>query len=136
MEREQIEIRTSSPSAAPRRPKSRRGLWIGASMATAVAAIALSVVFLIPKAPPSGPPSASRTPPTKRQPIEAVAANPKLTPTVVAVHEEIIDDSKGELLWASPTQGPPLSLAYVPAGTQCLIHLRPALINGTDEGRR
>ena len=50
--------------------------------------------------------------------------------------EQIVDDPSGKLLWASPTNGAPLSLAHVPGGTQCLIHVRPALVASHHEGER
>ncbi|HEX6961644.1 MAG TPA: hypothetical protein VF175_07235, partial [Lacipirellula sp.] len=50
--------------------------------------------------------------------------------------EEIVDDPQGKLLWASPTASAPLSLAYVPSGTQCLLHLRPAELVAHPEGER
>jgi hypothetical protein len=50
--------------------------------------------------------------------------------------EMIVEDSGGELLWTSPTAGPPISLAFVPAGTQCLIQLRPALLAAHPECER
>jgi len=53
-----------------------------------------------------------------------------------AAREQVVDDPVGELLWTSPTTGPPLSLAHVPAGAQCLIHLRPALIASHPDGER
>jgi hypothetical protein len=64
-------------------------------------------------------------------PLVAVGASASATG-----REQIVDDSSGKLLWASPTNGVPLSLAYVPGGTQCLIHFRPALVASHPEGER
>jgi hypothetical protein len=50
--------------------------------------------------------------------------------------EVVVDDPHGQLLWASPTQGGPISLAYVPAGAQCLVHLRPAMLTANGEGEK
>jgi hypothetical protein len=50
--------------------------------------------------------------------------------------EQVVDDADGSLLWASPTDGPPISMAYVPAGTQCLIYLRPAQLAAHPEGEK
>ena len=50
--------------------------------------------------------------------------------------EQLVDDPQGTLLWASPTAGAPLSLAYMPAGVQCLVHLRPALVAAHPEGEK
>jgi hypothetical protein len=52
------------------------------------------------------------------------------------LREVIIDDARGQTLWASPTSGQPFSLAFVPAGTQCLVHLRPALLGAHAEGEK
>jgi hypothetical protein len=40
------------------------------------------------------------------------------------------------LQWASPTSGPPISLEFVPAGTQALLHLRPAQLLAHPEGEK
>ena len=48
---------------------------------------------------------------------------------------EIVEDD-GLSLWMSPTEGEPISLAYLPAGTQVVLHLRPAELLGHPEGER
>ncbi len=45
---------------------------------------------------------------------------------------DIPDD--GQTLWASPTSGPPLELAYLPNGAQVILVLRPAELLATSEG--
>jgi hypothetical protein len=50
--------------------------------------------------------------------------------------EEIVEDAEGSLLWASPTQGAPISTAYVPAGTLCLAYVRPAQLAAHPEGEK
>ncbi len=50
--------------------------------------------------------------------------------------EQLVEDPAGKLLWISPTEGQPIPLAYVPAGTQCLVHLRPAALAAHPEGEK
>jgi hypothetical protein len=57
-------------------------------------------------------------------------------PRALGAREQVVDDATGKLLWASPTAGPPISMAYVPAGTQCLIYLRPAQLAAHPEGEK
>ncbi|MAT72852.1 MAG: hypothetical protein CMJ58_25505 [Planctomycetaceae bacterium] len=49
---------------------------------------------------------------------------------------EVVVRDDGRLLWQAPTAGPPISLAGVPAGTQVLVHLRPAMIAAHPEGAK
>jgi hypothetical protein len=49
--------------------------------------------------------------------------------------EETIPDD-GRSMWASPTGGPPLSLRYLPIGTQIFIALRPAELAGHPDGEK
>ncbi len=53
-----------------------------------------------------------------------------------ARRETVVDEADAELLWVSPTAGPPISLAYAPAGTQCLVLLHPALLTAHPEGEK
>jgi serine/threonine protein kinase len=53
-------------------------------------------------------------------------------PSFAAVPEKVRDD--GRTLWASPTGGPPIDWAFVPAGAQFLMHVRPAQVTGNSEG--
>jgi hypothetical protein len=50
--------------------------------------------------------------------------------------EQTVDDPDGRMLWASPTQGTAISLAYVPTGTLCLLYLRPAQLAAHSEGEK
>ena len=49
---------------------------------------------------------------------------------------ELIVEDDGNLLWASPTAGPPVSLAYLPDGAQVILHLRPAWLASHPEGEK
>jgi hypothetical protein len=137
MSEEPIRIRIEPNGAAvPRRKSRQAATWIvlasaGGMLIAAVALIASSGDSTRPAASPSdSPPPAPQSPAAPAQPV---ANSPALDATVI---EEVVDDPKGELLWASPTAGKPLSLAYIPAGTQCLFHLRPALLASHPEGER
>jgi hypothetical protein len=70
----------------------------------------------------------------KSVPIAKPQAVP--APTFAKVSEaasELIDDD-GQTLWASPTHGPPLELAYLPPGLEIILALRPAELLEHPEG--
>ena len=50
------------------------------------------------------------------------------------VEEVVVDDSK--TLWISPTDGKPIDFAYVPAGSQLVLCIRPAAIVSHREGEK
>ena len=54
----------------------------------------------------------------------------------VVTDEGAVDDPAGTLLWASPTEGAPISLAWMPAGAQCIVHLRPRQLASHSEGEK
>jgi hypothetical protein len=54
----------------------------------------------------------------------------------IVAGEGAVDDAAGILLWASPTAGAPISLAWMPAGAQCFVHLRPAQLVSHPEGEK
>ncbi len=60
------------------------------------------------------------------------------TPAQVAVEKnEIQPTDKDEIpQWDSPTTGKPISLKFVPSGTQAILHLRPAELVAHDEGEK
>ena len=47
----------------------------------------------------------------------------------------LVDDPKGELLWASPTQGEPFKLNLVPPAGQLFILMRPASLLESEHGQ-
>jgi hypothetical protein len=49
--------------------------------------------------------------------------------------DPLIDDD-GTTLWASPTDGPPLDLSYLPPGPQIVLALRPAALAAHPEGEK
>ncbi len=52
------------------------------------------------------------------------------------LREQIVDDPAGRLLWASPTAGPAISLAYMPPGAQCFFFVRPRELVDHPEGEK
>ncbi|MEX0936765.1 MAG: protein kinase [Pirellulales bacterium] len=49
---------------------------------------------------------------------------------------QVLIPDDGRTFWASPTAGPPLDLAYLPAGADVVLSVRPAEILGQPEGER
>ncbi|MFM7205350.1 MAG: hypothetical protein ACKO4T_01590 [Planctomycetaceae bacterium] len=64
----------------------------------------------------------------------AVPASEPPSPSATLRRQVVVDDAT--LPWASPTHGPPPSLAYLPPGTQLAILVRLAEVVGDEEGRR
>jgi hypothetical protein len=52
-----------------------------------------------------------------------------------AVRMVVVDDD-GKSLWVSPTAGVPISLSYLPHGTQLVLHVRPAELLAHAEGEK
>lgn len=48
---------------------------------------------------------------------------------------QVVEDD-GKLLWASPTQGPPIELKYVPNGARIYLVVRPSEMLSNSEGER
>ena len=55
--------------------------------------------------------------------------------TAAASGGQIVEDD-GKLLWASPTQGQPIDLKYVPNGARIYLVVRPAEMLSKPEGER
>ena len=76
----------------------------------------------------STPVKHSETGPAAGMPAPIAAANQSHSPapkksTTPPAADNLIDDD-GNTLWASPTNGPPLDLAYLPPGSQFIAALR------------
>jgi serine/threonine-protein kinase len=80
--------------------------------------------------PPSDPPQVDPRPTVTTEP--QAAGEPEQA-TTAAVRQVVVDDDS--LPWASPTAGPPPTLAYLPPGSQLILVARPAAIAATPEGR-
>jgi hypothetical protein len=137
MPEEPIKIRIEPRGGGvPRRKSRQAATWI---VLASAAGMLLATIALMASRGNSSRATASRSgaapsaPQSREAPDRPVAEAPATDPPTA---EQVVDDPKGEFLWTSPTAGKPLSLAYIPAGTQCLIHLRPELIATHPEGER
>ena len=133
----------------PRQPKrSRVPAFVAATAAVLVLAGIVGTVILWsrPASAPSPPSSLAvrELAENPRKPEQATApADPSAQPAAEtprsATHQDAttteIDDD-GRTLWASPTEGKPLSLAGLPSGMQVLLVVRLAELTRLDEGRR
>jgi hypothetical protein len=120
------------------RPKKRQPIWPFITAASMLAFGVIIAVIIFNAGSPSasstlGPKAAESEPSETPTPTASDAATEEASSTAA---EQAVDDPKGELLWISPTEGLPISLAYVPAGTQCLVYLRPAGLLSHPEGER
>jgi hypothetical protein len=62
-------------------------------------------------------------------------ATPRVGATATDAPFTLVDDD-GQTLWISPTEGPPLQLAYLPPGVQIIVALRPEALAGHTEGKK
>ena len=87
---------------------------------------------------PGGAEVAAREParavePTAPETAQRTDTGGPAAPPPVAVAEEIVDNP--DLPWASPTHGPPPTLAYLPPGSQLVLLARLAALEADEEGR-
>ena len=96
-----------------------------------VAGIAIAVVFL------SGESDSEDAKLTKQESIQAAvdADGSTSEQSEEPKGDQLVADD-GKTLWVSPTAGEPVSLSYLPSGTQLLLHLRPAEILAHPEGEK
>jgi hypothetical protein len=92
------------------------------------------------KPPGSAAPSPENKPVAEKKTAAEPAADPKQAPAVdrhkiVKPAVELVDDD-GASLWASPTEGQPLGLKYLPPGAELYLALRPADILAHAEGKK
>lgn len=64
------------------------------------------------------------------------AANPPEPPKVATDATSDLVNDDGTTLWVSPTDGPPLDLAYLPPGVEIVLALRPAELMAHAEGKK
>ncbi len=77
--------------------------------------------------------------PSESEPAAEPEPTPKVEPAAEPVGpapSKIVVDDDGRSLWVSPTSGEPISLRYLPQGTQMVLHLRPAELLGHGEGEK
>jgi hypothetical protein len=134
MPKEEANNRGDSLPTRSARSRKRQSPWpLAISLASMLGAVAAVLFVLNRNQPPPAPSEAEPTPAVAAVGPAMASMSDSSSPSA---HEEAVDDAQCELLWLSPTDGPALALDYVPAGTQCLLHLRPALILGMPEGER
>ena len=73
--------------------------------------------------------SASPALPAEAPPLRASLPEP------MAPDDGLVEDD-GRTLWASPTDGPPITLAGIANGSELIFHFRPVLLQATPEGRQ
>jgi hypothetical protein len=124
-------LHTKPPQLTPQPPQ-RLVLIIAALCAVGAIAVVATVVTLLPsRAENQIAPVAHTTTKTgeRAQRTQMVTSDAVTSDTV----PQIVDDD-GQTLWASPTNGKPLELAYLPPGVQIIVALRPEAIAGHPEG--
>jgi hypothetical protein len=132
----QVQPRGEPTALVRSRPKKRQPIWPFLTAASVLACGTVIAVLLLNSGSPANQP---REQPTTASKADESPAPPLTDSTAEAesfTAEQAVDDPKGELLWVSPTDGAPISLAYAPAGTQCLVYLRPAAALATPNGER
>jgi len=136
---------------ARQRAQQRKMMVLAASLlaivaaASVVAAVALNRPSNEPT--PRAPVNAELTPGGKPQgrrqadlppqlPGGDLGRAPSTAPDPVRSDEPDLVVDNGDVLWASPTRGEPISLDFLPGGAQSLLIARPAEIAALEEGGR
>jgi serine/threonine protein kinase len=143
-----LPARPRSSSVRRRRPIHSATLWTTVGLLVVAVAGIVGIVFALQhggvvKIVPSGgevnvvssPRDGAKPPPASvaRSPEAAdVATGSRGQAEAAPSSTEIVDDDR--LPWASPTSGPPPTLAYLPPGSQLILVARPAEIMGDAEG--
>ena len=149
---------TSIPGAATRQSSSlrrrsgrrRRSRWLPVILGCLAALLLLIAgIYVLQRSPgiadvkpgdlPAGqvarssaiPPAAARSAAAAGESTETEGAKAGPAPD-----RQVIVEDDGRLLWASPTEGPPLRLDYVPPGGQLFLVIRPAALLSLPDGQR
>jgi len=61
---------------------------------------------------------------------------PLVETEVVEVPSNDIPIDESQVQWISPTSGPPITLEYIPLGTQAILYIRPAELMAHAEGEK
>lgn len=114
-----------APSIPPGGPPKRTSLqpWIIGGSVVTFGALLLILGGGLSTSPPPIEPGLPANPP------------PSMKKSVAPADPEVIEDD-GETLWASPTSGDPLDLAYLPPGVQLVVALRPSDLLAHPEGEK
>jgi hypothetical protein len=111
-----IKIDTSQPTAPRPRRRLLRWLILIVGLFYLASVLALFPAFM------------------KRKFAPEQVKQPAATTTNDTIRSDPVDDST--LQWVSPTSGEPISLDFVPSGTQALLNLRPAQLLAHSEGEK
>lgn len=68
-------------------------------------------------------------------PVES-APSAQPAPVIAAAPDDGLVEDNGRTLWVSPTNGESIDLSIVPDGSDLVLHLRPAELLKSEEGRR
>jgi len=143
---------SATPRIASRQRNPKRVPKNVALIAAAVAALVIVAgvaILVIPTGTSSTPPAAHViVPPTQDIAQSTPTAEDNKAPLLVGARDTNdrpppleparVDSVVGidATMWASPTHGPPLDLAYLPPGAQIIVALRPAQLAGSAEGKK
>ncbi len=121
------------PQAAA--PRKQRPWWSSPLAAVGLAVILVgAVVPLVYRPRPAASPPKPAAPSAVSQPeVDEPEEQAPRDPEAIAAAVNVVESDT--LPWASPTSGPPPTLAYLPSGSQLVILARPADILASDEGR-
>ncbi len=132
-------LRSTGATSPPKRSSRRLAYGIGGvAVAATAAAIFLSPVLsggrrkaAQPTEKPA-PPLAAVEVPADRPPAPVVVPS-AAAPEQPEARTTVVDSP--DLPWASPTDGPPPRLAYLPPGARLILLARPADLLGSEEGK-
>jgi len=133
MDDELLDIKIETQDTASHSRQKRRGpnLLVVGAVITVGLVVLVALVLSLRKGDEADT-AANQTETQDPAPVESQL--PKPTKEPATPHRVAEDD--GQMLWVSPTAGKPLDLAYVPLGTQLLLHVRPAQLVSYAEGEK
>lgn len=125
-------VETSQKVSASKKNRSVRGRRILCLVAIAAIVVAVGFVYALWHPRIDDLPVAEKTPSALPRGIGDLEANQQMP----AVTKDRLVDDDGQTLWQSPTHGGPISLRYLPLGTQVVLHLRPSDLLAHREGEK
>lgn len=117
-------------------------ILLGSGVAALIIAALAAINQFLPDPKASHPEPTKNTAATTSRPTATTSHAPPSVPlsgpnasATTAAAETLVDDD-GRTLWAPPTSGPPVDLAYLAPGTQIVVALRPAMLLQNAEGEK